>query len=738
MNRLDEAEELFRQALGIVETRLGSENPSVATALSNLAAVLRDTRRLDEAEPLIRRAMAINQWSFGPESPNFATNFRDLGHLLFTASRPDEAEPFMRQALTLNERFWGPDHLNIAGDLNNLAVLLIAINRVDEAQVLSRRALAIYERVMGPTHPDVATTLRILAVALQTASRIDEAEPLMRRALTIDEARFGPEHPEVANDLIGLAVLRALRGDWSSAATLSRRAKLIIAERRPNGSNAGRDFARAALLVQSTTALRLSARAVHRESPNSPAALDEGFELAQWALQNVAGEALAQMSVRFAKGEGLLARLIRERQDLIARRHDEMRRLYKAAGEADLAAATETRSSIAKLDKSLDALDAQVAANFKDYAELASPKPLTIGATQALLKDDEALVLLLDVPAVGALPEETLLWFITKQQAHWHSIPLGTQRLGEHVAALRCGLASSLWDDERTHNACQKLVKAQPQIERIKYRGQDAKVRVLPFDLGRAHQMYQALFGPVDDKIQGKHVFIVASGALTSLPFGVLVTRAPRVAIPGKLSAYRDPAWLGVRQRLSVLPSVASLKALRQFAKSSHATKPYLGIGNPLVDGTNQKRAKEAEDKQKCPETITRRIATARIQHVVGFAELFRGSTAKIEELRKWEPLPETADELCEIGQRLGASEKDILLGARATEANLKELSEQGRLTDYAILGRDHPTEDGRSLGWLGREQEFCGHARRAGQRCSAGYGSFLRCYRDVLPAIAT
>ena len=54
--------------------------------------------------------------------------------------------------------------------------------------------------------------------------------------------------------------------------------------------------------------------------------------------------------------------------------------------------------------------------------------------------------------------------------------------------------------------------------------------------------------------------------------------------------------------------------------------------------------------------------------------------------MRQWTPLPETADELCEVGHRLGVAESEILLGARATETALKDLSDSGRLADYAIL----------------------------------------------------
>jgi CHAT domain-containing protein len=223
----------------------------------------------------------------------------------------------------------------------------------------------------------------------------------------------------------------------------------------------------------------------------------------------------------------------------------------------------------------------------------------------------------------------------------------------------------------------------------------DRREKVLPFNLTRAHELYKALLGPAEDLIKGKRLLLVPSGPLTSLPFNVLVTEPPKVAIPGKLADYREAAWLGARTAISVLPSVASLKALRQFAKVSRASKPYLGIGNPLLDGPQddprwgehyKKQAQLARDKQHCPKSVAQRIASAAARPLVSFAKLFRGPQADIEEVRAWTPLPETADELCAVGRRLGVPESEILLGARATETTLKGLSEQGRLADYAIL----------------------------------------------------
>jgi CHAT domain-containing protein len=49
-------------------------------------------------------------------------------------------------------------------------------------------------------------------------------------------------------------------------------------------------------------------------------------------------------------------------------------------------------------------------------------------------------------------------------------------------------------------------------------------------------------------------------------------------------------------------------------------------------------------------------------------------------------PLPETAEELCTVASRLNANPNDIRLGARATEREIKRLSESGELAQYRIV----------------------------------------------------
>src|SRR5205823_1039479 len=98
---------------------------------------------------------------------------------------------------------------------------------------------------------------------------------------------------------------------------------------------------------------------------------------------------------------------------------------------------------------------------------------------------------------------------------------------------------------------CMQLTNSKPKTETVQIDGKEQGVDVLPFDLARAHMLYKALFGPVEEMIKGKRILIVPSGPLTILPFSVLVTVPPKVAIPTNLAGYRGVAWLGVRQAVT-------------------------------------------------------------------------------------------------------------------------------------------------------------------------------------------
>ncbi|MCH8198386.1 MAG: CHAT domain-containing protein [Proteobacteria bacterium] len=336
------------------------------------------------------------------------------------------------------------------------------------------------------------------------------------------------------------------------------------------------------------------------------------------------------MAARFAAGDDDLARLVRARQDAI----DGWRRLDQALVKAvsqppdkrDVQAEARLRTDLAALDRRLTGLDAELAQAFPDYAELATPQPVALADIQELLGPDEALIVYL------VWDESTFLWVVRPDWAELHRIAVGADDLADAVADLRAGLDPTA-------------------ISRLG--------EIPPFDTTKAYELYSRIFAPIEPLLEDvRHLMVVPDGALQSLPVGVLVTEEPQGPITD-FADYRRVAWLARRYAVTVLPSVGSLRALRQFAEASRATRPFIGFGDPLLEGR------------------------PRSGRGIELAALFsRGAIADVDAVRELPALPESADELAALAEALGAGDDSLFLRERAAEARVRAMD----LSDYRVL----------------------------------------------------
>jgi CHAT domain-containing protein/tetratricopeptide (TPR) repeat protein len=284
-----EAEETFRQALSIYESRSGAESVNTASALNNLALVLERRGDYAGAEGLLRRSFRILEKALGPSHADTATTLSNLGRVLdsqgkfgagsaLVAGSPpgtpaappasDDAKSLLAQAelfaargdlgqaetlhdrvVSIYERTLGPTHALTATGLSNLGNVKYLQGKFAEAEAVHRRALVIREKVLGPDHPDTATSLNNLANVLfeqgkdirasaaeqrarersgQRVQSLSEVEGLYRRALAIQERSLGPEHPALANTLNNLAAMLDQQGKPVEAEALQRRALAIL------------------------------------------------------------------------------------------------------------------------------------------------------------------------------------------------------------------------------------------------------------------------------------------------------------------------------------------------------------------------------------------------------------------------------------------------------------------------------------------------------------------------------
>jgi CHAT domain-containing protein/tetratricopeptide (TPR) repeat protein len=674
--RLFEAEPLYKRALSIVEKTVSPNHWMVAKALNNLAGLYRARGRYQEAEPLYKRSLAIDEIAMGVHHPEVAADLNNLAGLYRVQRRYGDAEPLYKRSIAILEKAQGPNSPGVALELNNLGLLYQEQHRYSEAEPLHKRGLAIDETELGPDHPDVATDLNNLALLYQRQARYSDAKPLYQRSLSIRIKKLGQEHPSVSLSLYNLAWLEAAQHSWGEAAEDWRRAYSLLQRQAgrtlgatANGSSGEESRQNARYFIGLIKLANLLAAA---EPGGQAEKVAVTFEMAQWALTSEAGVVLAQMSARGASRSPDLAKLVREQQDLLAQWRIKEKSLISAWSQPTASRNATTEQALAEAIAAIDArrteIDNLLAKSFPEYNALASPKPAAVTTVQSSLHDDEALVLLLDTTDwAGLAPEETFVWLVTNKNVRWVRSNLGTKALQERVAALRCGLDRDgewLWSNER-----QRWLGRKPACEALQPEGL-ADGEPLPFKSAIAHELYKGLFGEVEDLIAVKHLLIVPSGALTSLPFQVLLTKPPA----GDQS-YQTLSWLVRDHALTVLPTAPSLIALRRNAGHSAASEPFVGFGNPVLAG----QCGPVLIPDTCPDLDDRNFeAQASQSSTVGapraVAEYFRDGLADVEALRQACPLPDTAHELECVAKSLGAPPSSLVLGKDMTETAVKKM----------------------------------------------------------------
>ena len=608
-----DAEPLYQRVLTIREKTLGPKHPDVGGILSNLGQLYFSERRYADAEPLYKRALEIYEKALGPDHPDVALVLNELAFLYKEQGRYGEAAPLYKRALTIREKTLGADHPYVAQSLNNLAELYNYQGRYADAEPLYKRAIAIREKALGADHPDVARVLTNLARHYKDEGRYADAEPLLKRALASREKGLGPAHPDVAASLNDLGSLYNTQHRYGDALPLIRKTIALKS-------------------ASTETALPVLFGATAEKLISAAEALDDSLNVVQRSQQSAAGAALNALAARFSAGSNRLAELVRKDQDLA----NEAAALDKAmiaavSKEPSLRdAATEQRigDRIAAIAKERVDISKIFTREFPDYAALSRPEPLTVKDIQPLLAADEALVVIDLAAKSGA---KSYVWAITRSAADWKELAVAAPDISKAVSQLRAGL----------------------DFDNVK-----------PFDAQASFALYQKILAPVEDMLRGKpRLSLVLTGALTSLPPQLLVTRDPA----GK--ALKDVDWLLRTHAVTVLPSIASLKVLRGKSAVADAKNPLIGFADPVFDRDLQQNVRVAAEV-----TASRGL---------------RGTVADIGELRTaLPPLPDTADELRQVAASVKADPADVILGPDATETRVKqEKLDQYRIVYFATHG---------------------------------------------------
>lgn len=380
-----------------------------------------------------------------------------------------------------------------------------------------------------------------------------------------------------------------------------------------------------------------------------PAALTAAFSAAQDLVLSDAGDAITQAAARSLAGDGPLGDLVRQRQDTANKIVAGVEAFRTAQYDAEPEELARRRANQTALGERLAELDAILARDFPEYAELTAPNSVEIGKVRSTLGKDEALLFLL--PSEGS----HFVFAVTRNKAEWHKVPDGAEAVARLVGRLKCRL------DEMTCNADESFSILQEEDQGEANPIDDFYPR---YDVAAAHELYRVLLAPVEKALRNKKtVYVVATGAISALPLATLVT-AP-VASAADADGLKKVPWLGNRHAFVTLPSVSALSLTRRSA-SSAGKQFFVGYGAPSLDGDPSQAETRGGGSR-------RRRGTAPLR-AAGFFKGDPKTGMRVDPalLRKMDPLPGTARELDSLASALGRESSAVHTGDAATEGAVK------------------------------------------------------------------
>jgi serine/threonine-protein kinase len=227
-----EAIHQHRRGLQFRRQAFGTEHPSVAASLANLAISLHDNQDLAEAEDAAREAVRLQRRLLGPDHPNLAESIDRLASILSQRNFHDEAAELAREGLQMRRRHFLEESPEVAGSLTTWGACLMDLGRFGDAEQALANALQMVRVLYGRNSLNEDGILTRMAELHHMQGQMDLAEARLREVIDLRRWKLGNQHPALAWNLYSLGTLLLEQGgDLTEAETLCREAYQIQLDR---------------------------------------------------------------------------------------------------------------------------------------------------------------------------------------------------------------------------------------------------------------------------------------------------------------------------------------------------------------------------------------------------------------------------------------------------------------------------------------------------------------------------
>jgi CHAT domain-containing protein/Tfp pilus assembly protein PilF len=581
------AEDYYKRAL-VIQAKMAPDSLDMAGNLNNLGNVSKERDDLASAEDYYRRALVIKEKRV-PDSLSVALSLNNLGNVSEERGDLATAEDYHKRALTIRQKL-APDSLDVAASLNNLGSVARDRGDLAAAEDYVKQALVIKEKLAAGSLY-VATSLHSLGTTAAVRGDLAAAENYHKRALTIRQ-KLVPGSLDVAASLYNLGLVARDRGDLATAEDYVKQALVITETLAPNSldmayslSQVGnlalkahreldalKYFQDAVTIVESQRRKLSSTetRTLFAEQHNDkfvdlltayirlhdPA---NAFQTRERQHARSLVEMLADRQIDFSAD--ISKTLLDQQQRLDHDRDTLYRQLGKLDSRKDTKQIDRLHSQLKQLDIPMRDLAAQIRRASPRYAALQYPQPLILKEAQQAL--DPGTLLL----AYSILPEETLLFTLTRKSLHLYHIPISQKRLNDEINLFldRCSHSNLPYQGQATELYDLLIRRAQAEIKTCQRLliSPDAALYRLPFAALIDHNTHQYL-------VQSKPLhFVDTLSVYTQLRHK---TTDP-ASISGTILALADPDYSQTSQKKRAdLPTV-----LRQYQQMGGGFEPLPG-----------------------------------------------------------------------------------------------------------------------------------------------------------------
>jgi CHAT domain-containing protein/Tfp pilus assembly protein PilF len=672
------------RAVASREKRNGLESAAVAKQLINLAIFLRGSGDYPRARRVYERALNL----LPADDPALINLLNGLANLHVEMGAPDEATPIYERALALARQRLAPKNTLLATLLDNLAFAFSLTGRDSEAKPLYESAIEICAASRSPGHPECiekqvdlaelwhrtgndlkarstfdlalrhlddhpgsedavdAKSLGRYGEFLYETGDLEAARSAYQRALVIREKTCGLGHPEVGRILTGLAQVVLAGGETTKALELAHRSESIS---RAHFQTVLRGLtARDALLFQGirTSGLDVELTAIvsiSRDARSADVVRDVWDDLVRsraMVLDELAARHRSELDLRTPESASLAVELETAR--------NRVSRLFLQY--PDSGASQEYRGRLEKALLEEEGAERNLAERCEGFRRERVMRQIGLEDVAAALPKDAILIAFAQYnrqvrpqtrgPSSSRKPTQMpayLALILRSGETSPHVVPLGAANRVENLVRH--------WREE---------VGAEPKGLARTGRSSEAAYRQA------GAQLRGAIWDPLARFVEGtRRVFIVPDGVLHLVNFATLPVG-------------------GEKYLIETGPPIHYLSAERDLV--AIPADPSRGVGLLAVGGPDYDAPPSDEPAVKRPDA----------SHGAPRQAHDRSPRAACEEFRRtrFEPLPGSLAEAREVASLWPADDRiQILTGAQATEASLKELAHGNRVLHIATHG---------------------------------------------------